>query len=128
MTEFSVVDDGTVWLKDFERRLVAAYRAAGLGMDAAAEFVSKGRATVGDWTVAGIMDAGVRVGFVAVSVAERNGQFAGCIGDLRVTTEYAGQGHEEAAREWARGWCAERGARRVSVRFTEPALREVCAG
>ncbi|MER8114308.1 GNAT family N-acetyltransferase [Streptomyces sp. NPDC094031] len=128
MTEFSVLDDGTVWLKDFERRLVAAYRAAGLGTDAAAEFVTKGRATAGDWTVAGIMGAGVRVGFVAVRMVEKNGKLTGRIGDLHVAAEYAGRGHEEAAREWAREWCAERGARRVSVRLTGSVPREVFAG
>ncbi|OIK28338.1 GNAT family N-acetyltransferase [Streptomyces malaysiense] len=128
MTEFSVLDDGTVWRQDFERRLVAAYRAAGLGTEAAAEYVTKGRATAGDWTVVGIMDAGVRVGWVAVSVAERSGGLAGRVGDLYVDAGYTGRGHEEAAREWAQGWCAERGARRVNVRSTEPAMGEVFAG
>ncbi|MEW2624146.1 GNAT family N-acetyltransferase [Streptomyces sp. NPDC048106] len=128
MTEFSVLDDDTVWQKDFERRLVASYEAAGLGAAAAEAYVPKGRALVGDWTVAGIMDAGVRVGFVAVKVDEERGALAGSIGDLYVEAGHAGRGHEEAAREWAERWCAERGARRVGVRVTEPATGEMFAG
>ncbi|MFH8342520.1 GNAT family N-acetyltransferase [Streptomyces sp. AM6-12] len=128
MTEFSVLDDDTIWLKDFERRLVAAYSAAGLSRDAAAAFVTKGRATDGDWTVAQIMDGGVRVGFVAVTMTEKDGGLSGRIGDLHAAAGHAGRGHEAAAREWAQEWCAARGARRVSVRVVEPALGEVFAG
>ncbi|MFY4721663.1 hypothetical protein [Streptomyces sp. LaBMicrA B280] len=78
MTEFSVLDDSTAWRKDSERRLVAAYPAAGLGATAAKEHVTKehvtkehvtkehvtkGRALAGDWTVAEITAAGARVGY-----------------------------------------------------------------
>ncbi|MGW3267953.1 N-acetyltransferase family protein [Streptomyces sp. NPDC001056] len=128
MTEFSFLDDTTAWRKDRERRLVASYSAAGLGAAAAERYVDKGRALVGDWTVAGIMDAGVRVGFVAVSVAEDKGVLAGRIGDLHIDADHAGRGHEQAAREWAQAWCAKRGARRVGVRLVDPAMAEVFAG
>ncbi|MFR9793464.1 GNAT family N-acetyltransferase [Streptomyces sp. MB22_4] len=128
MTEFIFLDDTTVWRKDCGRRLVAAYSAAGLGTAAAERYVDKGRALAGDWTVAAITDAGVRVGFVAVSVAEDNGALAGRIGDLHVDPDHAGRGHEQAAREWAQAWCAERGARRVGVRLVGPGPAEVFAG
>ncbi|AKJ15481.1 aromatic ring-opening dioxygenase LigA [Streptomyces incarnatus] len=121
MTEFSVLDDGTHWQQDFERRLLASYTAAGF-TQAAAERVLEGvRAGIGDWTIAEITDAGVRVGYVAVVVADNNGALAGRIGDLHIDAPHTGRGHEQAARDWAERWCAERGARRLSIRLTEPA-------
>ncbi|MGR3935401.1 GNAT family N-acetyltransferase [Streptomyces sp. BRA346] len=120
MTEISVVGDSTEWQKDFERRLHASYTTAGLGADAAERRLEDVRAGIGDWTVAEITDAGARVGYVAVTVADDNGTLAGLIGDLRVDALHAGQGHEQAARDWAEAWCAERGARRLDIRLTEP--------
>ncbi|MGW1158662.1 GNAT family N-acetyltransferase [Streptomyces sp. NPDC002519] len=121
MTEFSILGDSTEWQQDFERRLRASYTAAGLGAAATERVLEDLRTEVGDWTVAEITDAGTRVGYVAVVVADNNGTLAGRIGDLRVHTPHAGQGHEQAARDWAERWCAERGARRLEVRLTEPA-------
>ncbi|MGW3205658.1 GNAT family N-acetyltransferase [Streptomyces sp. NPDC001135] len=121
MTEFSVLGDTTEWRQDFERRLRARYTAAGLGAAAVERVVEKVLDGTGDWTVAEITDAGNRVGHVAVVVADHNGALAGRIGDLRVDTAHAGRGHEQAARDWAEGWCAQRGARRLDIRLTEPA-------
>ncbi|WP_256255673.1 GNAT family N-acetyltransferase [Streptomyces sp. MUSC 14] len=78
-------------------------------------------AGIGDWTVAEITDAGVRVGHVAVHVADSRGELAGRICDLRVDQHHAGRGHEQAGRDWAERWCAQRGARRLDVPLTEPA-------
>ncbi|WP_328327858.1 MULTISPECIES: GNAT family N-acetyltransferase [unclassified Streptomyces] len=121
MTEFSTLVDSAEWQQDFERRLLASYAAAGLGAAAAERRLEGIRGRIGDWTVTGITDAGTRVGYVAVSVADDNGTPAGLIGDLRVDALSAGRGHEQAARAWAEAWCAERGATRLSVRLTEPA-------
>ncbi|MET8646465.1 GNAT family N-acetyltransferase [Streptomyces sp. NPDC004096] len=120
MTEFSVLGDNTEWQKDFERRLRASYTAAGLGAAAVEQMLEDIRAGIGDWTIAEITDAGTRVGYVAVVVADDNGALVGRIGDLRVDALHAGRGHEQDAREWAEGWCTERGARRLNVRLTEP--------
>ncbi|GGN50083.1 hypothetical protein GCM10011579_004500 [Streptomyces albiflavescens] len=121
MTEFSILGDNTEWQKDFERRLRAAYTASGLGAAAVEPMLEGVRAGIGDWTVAEITDAGTRVGYVAVVVADDNGALAGRIGDLRVDALHADRGHEQAARDWAEGWCAERGARRLDIRLIEPA-------
>ncbi|MGW7820396.1 N-acetyltransferase family protein [Streptomyces puniciscabiei] len=121
MTEFSVLDDGTHWQKDFERRLLASYTAAGVTKAAAERMLEDVRAGLGDWTIAEITDAGMRVGYVAVVVADNNGTLAGRIGDLHIDASHTGRGHEQAARDWAERWCAERGARRLSIRLTEPA-------
>ncbi|MGW9134505.1 GNAT family N-acetyltransferase [Streptomyces sp. NPDC055681] len=120
MTEFSILGDSTEWQRDFERRLRASYTAAGLGAAAAERMLDVVRAGVGDWTVAEITDAGTRVGYVAVVVADDDGALAGRIGDLRVDALHTGRGHEQAARDWAEGWCAERGARQLDIRLTEP--------
>ncbi|GAA5704482.1 GNAT family N-acetyltransferase [Streptomyces avermitilis] len=121
MTEFSILGDSTEWHTDFERRLRASYTTAGLGVGAAERKLEDVRAGIGDWTVAEITDAGTQVGYVAVAVADDNGTLAGRIGDLHVDAPHAGQGHEQAARDWAEEWCAERGARRLDIRLTEPA-------
>ncbi|MFD7426480.1 GNAT family N-acetyltransferase [Streptomyces sp. NPDC059818] len=122
MTEFNVLGDSTEWQKDFEQRLRAAYTAAGLGATATERVLGDMRAGVGDWTVAAITEAdGTRVGHVAVVVAEGDDPPAGRICDLRVDARHAGRGHEEAARDWAERWCAERGARRLDIRLMEPA-------
>ncbi|GAA2462107.1 hypothetical protein GCM10010433_75540 [Streptomyces pulveraceus] len=121
MTEFSVLDDRTDWQQDFERRLRASYAAAGIGLPAAERMLDGVRAGIGDWTVAGITDAGTSVGHVAVAVGDDNGLLAGRIGDLHIDAPHVGGGYGRAARDWAEGWCAERGAARVGVRLTEPA-------
>lgn len=121
MTDFSVLGDKTEWQQDFERRLRASYTAAGLGAAAAERMVENTCEGVSDWTVAEIADAGTRVGYVAVVVTDDNGALAGRVCDLRVDALHAGRGHEQAARDWAEGWCAERGAGRLQVRLTEPA-------
>ncbi|MFF3122998.1 GNAT family N-acetyltransferase [Streptomyces sp. NPDC057908] len=121
MTEFSTLGDNAEWQRDFERRLRVSYTAAGLGAAAAERMLEDVRADTGDWTVAEITDSGIRVGYVAVVVADDNGALAGRIGDLGVDALHAGRGHEQAARDWAEGWCAERGAGRLDIRLTEPA-------
>ncbi|MEU5771355.1 GNAT family N-acetyltransferase [Streptomyces asoensis] len=121
MTAFTIVDDSTAWRADFEQRLRASYAAAGLGVGAVANRLDEVRAGAGAWTVAAMSDAGAHVGYVAVTVAEDGGTPAGRIVDLRVEPHHAGRGHEHAARDWAEQWCAERGARRLDVRLTEPA-------
>ncbi|MCX4788364.1 MULTISPECIES: GNAT family N-acetyltransferase [unclassified Streptomyces] len=121
MTELSVLGDNAEWQKGFELRLRASYMAAGLGAAAAQRMFEDVCADIGDWTVAEITDAGTRVGYVAVVVTDDNGAPAGRIGDLHVDALHAGRGHEQAARSWAEGWCAERGARRLDIRLTEPA-------
>ncbi|MFF5405208.1 GNAT family N-acetyltransferase [Streptomyces misionensis] len=116
MTGFSVLGDTTAWRQDFERRRRGWYLAAGLGEAAAAELLRKEREGFDDWTVVEVTSAGTRVGYVAVGVSEADGTLAGRIGDLHVDA-----GHERSALEWAQTWCAERGARRVSVRLAGPA-------
>ncbi|MFD8508334.1 GNAT family N-acetyltransferase [Streptomyces sp. NPDC059687] len=120
MTEFSILGENSEWQRDFERRLRASYSAVGLGAAAVEHMLEDVRAGIGDWTVAEIADAGTRVGYVAVVVADDNGTLAGRIGDLCVDTLHTGRGHERAARDWAEGWCAERGARRLDIRLTGP--------
>ncbi|GAA3884374.1 GNAT family N-acetyltransferase [Streptomyces sp. NPDC003631] len=120
MTEFSLLGENSEWQRDFERRLRASYSAVGLGAAAVEHMLEDVRAGIGDWTVAEIADAGTRVGYVAVVVADDNGTLAGRIGDLCVDTLHTGRGHERAARDWAEGWCAERGARRLDIRLTGP--------
>ncbi|QHA08889.1 GNAT family N-acetyltransferase [Streptomyces broussonetiae] len=122
MTEFSELGDNTQWRKDFERRLRASYAAAGLGVDAAERMLQRTCAGVDDWTVAEITDTGTEVGHVAVVVTVDNGTLVGRIGDLRISAPHTGRGHERAARDWAERWCAERGARRLYTRITEPAV------
>ncbi|MFF9510749.1 GNAT family N-acetyltransferase [Streptomyces sp. NPDC014724] len=121
MTELGILGDNTDWRKDFERRLRASYTTAGLGVAAAERMLEDVRDGIGNWTVAEITDAGTRVGYVAVVVADDNGALAGRIGDLHVDALHIGRGHEQAARDWAEGWCAERGAGRIDIRLTEPA-------
>ncbi|MFG2028079.1 hypothetical protein [Streptomyces sp. NPDC048825] len=84
MTEFNLLGDNTEWQKDFERRLHASYTAAGPGATAAEHMLEDVRASISDWTVAEITDAGTRVEYVGVVVADDNGTLAGRIGDLRV--------------------------------------------
>lgn len=81
------------------------------------------RASIIDWTVAEITDAGTRVGYVGVVVADDNGTLAGRIGDLRVDALHAGRPHEQAARDRAEGWCAERGAHRLDIRLNARSRR-----
>ncbi|MFD8388161.1 GNAT family N-acetyltransferase [Streptomyces sp. NPDC059680] len=121
MTELSILGDTAHWQKDFERRLLASYTTAGLSEAAAERMLEDVRADIGDWSVAEITDAGMRVGHVAVVVAENHGALAGRIGDLHIDAPHTGRGHEQAARDWAQQWCAERGARRLNIRLTEPA-------
>lgn len=109
------------WQQDFERRLRASYTAAGLGAAAVERRIDGVRDGIRDWTVAEITDAETRVGHVVVTVADRNGTLEGRIGDLRVEAPHVGRGYEQAARAWAEAWCAERGARRLEIRLTEPA-------
>ncbi|MFF3915908.1 GNAT family N-acetyltransferase [Streptomyces sp. NPDC001852] len=121
MTELNVLGDNTHWQKDFERRLLASYTAAGLGAAAVERMLEDVRTGIGDWVTAEITDAGMRVGYVAVVMADNHDSLAGRIGDLHIDAHHAGRGHEQAARDWAEQWCAERGARRVGIRLTEPA-------
>ncbi|MFB6711861.1 MULTISPECIES: GNAT family N-acetyltransferase [unclassified Streptomyces] len=121
MTQFGVLGDTMNWQKDFERRLRASYTATGLGVAATERMLEEVRDGIGNWTVAEITDAGTRVGYVAVVVADDNGALAGRIGDLHVDALHIGRGHEQAARDWAEGWCAQRGAGRLDIRLTEPA-------
>ncbi|WP_371774169.1 GNAT family N-acetyltransferase [Streptomyces sp. NBC_01438] len=120
MTEFNALGDSADWQKDFERRLTATLLAAGLGDAATRRTIEETRGGSGDRTVAGITDAGTRVGYVAVSVEDDGGVPTGRIVDLRVEADHAGRGYEEAARDWAEAWCAERGAGRMDIRITEP--------
>ncbi|MBX7552212.1 GNAT family N-acetyltransferase [Streptomyces sp. NPDC004232] len=121
MTEFGVLGDTTQWRQDFERRRRASYTAVGLDAAAGERMLDGVCADIGDWTVAEITDAGIRVGHVAVLVADSRGELAGRICDLRVDPHHAGRGYEQAARDWAEGWCAQRGARRLDVPLAEPA-------
>ncbi|MFI0453137.1 hypothetical protein [Actinomadura sp. 6N118] len=66
MTEFNLLGDNTEWQKDSERRLHASYTAAGPGATAAEHMLEDVRASISDWTVAEITDAGTRVGYVGV--------------------------------------------------------------
>ncbi|MGW5280402.1 GNAT family N-acetyltransferase [Streptomyces collinus] len=121
MTDFTILDDSAEWQKDFERRLRTSYTTAGLGTATVERMLEEARAGVGDWTIAEITAAGTRVGYAAVVVTDDGVALSGRIGDLHVDTAHAGQGHEQAAREWAEAWCTQRGARRLNIRFTEPA-------
>ncbi|WP_211271003.1 hypothetical protein [Streptomyces yerevanensis] len=120
---FNLPGDHTEWQKDFERRLHASYTAAGPGATAAEHMLEDVRASISDWTVAEITDAGTQVGYVGVVVADDNGTLAGRIGDLRVDALHAGRPHEQAARDWAEGWCAERGAHRLDIRLNARSWR-----
>lgn len=95
MTEFSLLGENSEWQRDFERRLRASYSAVGLGAAAVEHMLEDVRAGIGDWTVAEIADAGTRVGYVAVVVADDNGTLAGRIGDLCVDTLHTGGGTSE---------------------------------
>ncbi|MEU9479998.1 GNAT family N-acetyltransferase [Streptomyces sp. NPDC048191] len=121
MTDFSILGERAEWQRDFERRLHASYTAVGLDAAAAERMVDSARDGIDDWTVAEITDGGTRVGHVAVAVADDKGTPAGRIGDLHVDASHAGRGHEQAARDWAETWCAQRGATRLDIRLTEPA-------
>ncbi|MGW2646310.1 GNAT family N-acetyltransferase [Streptomyces sp. NPDC001393] len=121
MTEINVLDDNTHWQKDFERRLLASYTAAGLDAAAVERMLEDVRTGIDDWVTAEITDAGMCVGYVAVVMTDNHDSLAGRIGDLHIDARHAGRGHEQAARDWAEQWCAERGARRVGIRLTEPA-------
>ncbi|WP_329459047.1 GNAT family N-acetyltransferase [Streptomyces sp. NBC_01497] len=127
MTEIRVLDDNDAWRRDYERRIRAAYTAAGLGAAAVERRLVDLLETVGDWTVAGILEGRAAVGYVAVTMRDDNGTPAGRITDLSVDAETdadavksgAGPGH--TARAWAEQWCVRRGARRVDARITGPA-------
>ncbi|MGW1274313.1 GNAT family N-acetyltransferase [Streptomyces sp. NPDC002491] len=121
MTAFALLDDIAAWQTDFDRSRRASYTAAGLGAAAAERMLRDARGDADDWTVAEITDAGIRVGYVAVAVADADTAPVGRIGDLRVDAAHTGRGHERAAREWAEEWCARRGASRVETRLAEPA-------
>jgi ribosomal protein S18 acetylase RimI-like enzyme len=122
VTAFTLLDDHTPWHTDVDRRRLAFYTAAGLGAAAAERMLQGARGDAGDWTVAGITDAGTRAGYVAVAVTDAaDGARVGRIGDLHVDEAHTGRGHERAAREWAEEWCARRGASRVETRLAEPA-------
>ncbi|MFE7469123.1 GNAT family N-acetyltransferase [Streptomyces sp. NPDC057499] len=120
MTELNVLDDTTAWQQDFERRRLAAYTASGLDAPAAESLLDGARRHVNAWTVAGIMDAGTRVGYVAVAATGENDARASRIGDLHIDPAHAGRGHERAALDWAEEWCAERGAEQIRVRLAGP--------
>ncbi|MEV6794400.1 GNAT family N-acetyltransferase [Streptomyces sp. NPDC051320] len=120
MTDFNALDDSSEWQRNFERRLRASY-GAGLSAPAVEHRVQEIRDRGSDWTVAEVRDAGTRVGYVAVGVAERDGALAGRIGDLWVDAAHAGRGHEQAARTWAETWCQERGAVRLDVEVADTA-------
>lgn len=114
MTEFIALDDSTEWQQDFEQRLLASYAAAGLNAAAVERRIERFRERIGGWTIVEITDAGTRVGYVAVVVADDHGTLAGRIGDLRVD-----EGYGQAVRAWAEAWCAERGACRVDVQLID---------
>lgn len=115
-----MLGDNTRWRQDFERRRRASYAAVGLDAAAGERMLEGVCADIGEWTVAEITDAGIRVGHIAVLVADSRGELAGRICDLHVDPHHAGRGHERAARDWAEGWCAQRGARRLDVTLAEP--------
>ncbi|MGN5381712.1 hypothetical protein ACQ4WX_45380 [Streptomyces lasalocidi] len=92
MTEFNVLGDNTQWRQDFERRRRASCTAVGLDAAAGERMLGGVCAGIGDWTVAEITDAGVRVGHVAVHVADSRGELAGRICDLRVDQHHARPG------------------------------------
>ncbi|MFF2010726.1 GNAT family N-acetyltransferase [Streptomyces sp. NPDC058195] len=121
MTELDLLDDSAAWQQDFERRTRAAYTMSGLDAPAAEHMLDGVRRTACTWTVAGIMDAGTRVGYAAVVVAEENGAVVSRVGDLHVDAAHTGRGHERAALDWAERWCEERGATVIRVRLAEPA-------
>lgn len=110
VTEFSVLGDHTDWQNDFERRLRASHTAAGIGVAAAERMLEGVRGGIGDWTVAEITDAGVRVGYVAVVVADEKGAPTGRIGDLHIDALHMRPGTRTGRPGLGRGMV--RGARR----------------
>lgn len=103
MDGIRVVDDRDAWRADFERRVLAGYRAAGCSQALARALLERAVEGAEDWTVA--TDG---AGWIAVGVAEDNGATVGRIHDLTAP----------GGRAWAERWCAGRGARRVEVRVT----------
>jgi GNAT superfamily N-acetyltransferase len=121
MTDITPLTDRSSWLPDHLRRLTAAYRANGLTEAAATALVERGRPRAEDWQAAQIVADGRRVGLVAAGVVAENGTTTGRIGVLRLDPAAGGTDRDRlAARDWAEGWCAERGARQVFVTLTEP--------
>ncbi|GAA1270379.1 GNAT family N-acetyltransferase [Kitasatospora nipponensis] len=117
MTKIEVLTDRARWQHACERRRVGHYAAAGYPAAAVDRLLDEERGRMADWTVAEITAAGDCVGFVAVAVREDNGAPTGLVGDLWVSPEHAGAGHERAARDWAEEFCRAAGAVRIAVRI-----------
>ncbi|WP_035794224.1 GNAT family N-acetyltransferase [Kitasatospora mediocidica] len=120
MTSFSTLTDHAGWQRDFEQRMRASYRAGGFSEVAAEHKVGTMLGGLEDCTVAEVGEGGARVGFVAVTVADDHGTLRGRVVDLRIDPDHGGRGHEQAARDWAERYCAERGAVRLAVQLAEP--------
>lgn len=106
------------WLPGHLGRLDTAYRAAGLGPDAADALLADRRTEAEGWTVAAIGDPARPAGYVAMAVADRAGTPVGRIGE--VWTVPGAEALRPAALRLAEQWCAERGAERVQVRLVAP--------
>ncbi|WP_441246325.1 GNAT family N-acetyltransferase [Kitasatospora sp. McL0602] len=119
MTAIKIIDETSTWQSGFEQRVRDWYASVGLGEGALTWYVERARRELADWTVAEIADDdGAPVGYVAAGVREAYGAPMGSLGDL--WTVPGAEQHRAAAREWAERWCAEHGARQLSVRMTTP--------
>ncbi|GAA1961615.1 GNAT family N-acetyltransferase [Kitasatospora viridis] len=122
MTDFALLSTPSDWLPELRRRLVEAYRANGLPAGAAEAFVDQRAEKADGWTAAAVLDAdGRRVGQVVLSTGDEQGRLLGRIRELWTDPALDPDGaHRRAALAWARGWCAEQGAYRISVGLTAP--------
>jgi len=122
MTSFTLLADPSDWYPTFRQRHLDTYRAAGVPASAADLLLDQLVDRTADWTAAAITDRdGRRIGQVVVGIVDPQGRSIGRIVDLWTDPARDGQGeHRHAAQAWARNWCAERAARRVTVRLAEP--------
>jgi GNAT superfamily N-acetyltransferase len=121
VTKIEILTDRTSWQHAFERRRAGHHTAAGYPAAAVGRLLDEERERAADWTVAEITAAGDPVGFVAVTVREESGAPTGLVGDLWVSPEHAGAGHDLAARDWAEEFCRAAGAVRIGARLVTAA-------
>ncbi|GAA2798887.1 hypothetical protein GCM10010441_24890 [Kitasatospora paracochleata] len=114
--------DTADWYPTFRRRHLDTYRAAGVPVPAAELLVDQLLDPAHGWTAAAITDPdGQRIGQVVVGAVEREGRTIGRIVDLWTAPDTDPDGaHRHAAHAWARRWCEEHAAERVTVRLAEP--------
>ncbi|GAA4837287.1 GNAT family N-acetyltransferase [Kitasatospora terrestris] len=122
MTNFVPLTDRDDWYPAYRRRRLDAHLALGVPAAAAEALVDQSVDPEYDWTAVAIDDAdGRRVGRLVLGIVRPQGTPVGRIVELWTDPALdADGGHRRAARGWARAWCAERAAQRMSVVLAEP--------